>query len=60
MTQTPRLPSFLTESGNRGFGTVTDEFKAFKSDETWFNNDGSKAPHVAKHESTILPSVNRK
>lgn len=51
---------FLTESENRGFGTVTDEFKAFKSDETQFNNDRSKAPHIAKHESAIHPSVNRK
>lgn len=50
---------FLTECENRSFGTVTDEFRDFESEETLFNNDGSKAPHMAKHESTIHPSVRK-
>lgn len=37
---------FLTESKNQGFGAVTDAFRAFKSDETWLNKAGSKAPQM--------------
>lgn len=58
MTQTEISVFSLTDSKNRGFGAVTDAFRAFKSDETWLNKDGSKAPpDVPQHESTIRLSL---